>query len=278
MAEPERRITERLTLRFPIHVMGFGTADGDFTEDTETLVVNQGGARITLKHHVAADDTLRIVNLENHVEAEFRVVGPTRLQGEEVSEWGVECTEKDHNLWGIELPPPMAREGNDAGALLECRACKSQGFWPLTLMEVEVLDSTGEISRLCNKCAKTTYWTYADVTRRPREFSPTEPVAPTPRAAEIKKIVERRKFKRMLLRLPIYVKNQKGEEEVSKTDNVSKGGVAVPLAMELQVGDIVSVECPYTSGIPDILQKAEVRFRATFAFSDRRIYGLKYIR
>jgi PilZ domain-containing protein len=276
MAETERRTTERLALRIPIHVVGFGTADGDFTEDTETLVINQGGARISLKHHVAAEDTLRIVNQQTHSEAEFRVVGPTRLQGEEVSEWGVECTEKDHNLWGVQLPPPLPREGKDAGALLECRACHSQGFWPLTLMEVEVLDSTGEIGRLCNKCAKTTYWTYADVSRRPREFSPTEPVAPAPRAAEVKTFVERRKFKRMMLKLPIYVKNQKGEVEISKTENVSKGGVAVPLGMELQVGDIVSVECPHTSEIPDILQKAEVRFRAMFSFGERRLYGLQY--
>jgi hypothetical protein len=47
--------------------------------------------------------------------------------------------------------------------------------------------------------------------------------------------------------------------------------------MELQVGDIVSVECPYT-GVEDILQKAEVRYRATFSLSDRRIYGLQYVR
>ncbi|MGE5327177.1 MAG: PilZ domain-containing protein [Deltaproteobacteria bacterium] len=278
MAEPERRSTERLSLRIPIHVIGFGTADGDFTEDTETLVVNQAGARIALKHHVAADDTIRIMNADTHAEAEFRVVGPTRMKGEEVSEWGVECTEKDHDVWGLQIPAPMARDGKEAGALLECRACKSQGFWPLTLMEIEVLDSTGEINRLCNKCAKTTYWTYADINRRPRQFSPDEPVAPKPREAEIKRFTEKRKFKRMLLMMPIYVKNQKGEVEISKTDNISKGGCAVPLAMELQVGDIVSVECPHTSEIPDILQKAEVRYRAKFSFSDRRVYGLKYIR
>ena len=278
MPEPERRNTERLALRIPIRVIGFATADGDFTEDTETLVINQAGARIALKHHVVADDTVRVVNLQSHAEAEFRVVGPTRLKGEEVSEWGVECTEKDHDVWGVKLPAPLAREGKDAGALLECRACHAQGFWPLTLMEVEVLDSTGEIGRSCSKCAKTTYWTYVDVHRRPREFSPSEPLAPAPRREQIKEFKEKRKFKRMILKLPIYVRNQKGEEEISKTDNLSKGGVAVPLAMELEVGEIVSVECPHTSEVADILQKAEVRYRGTFPFDGRRLYGLKYIR
>lgn len=278
MAEAERRVSERLSLRIPIHVMGFGTADGDFTEDTETMVINRTGARIVLKHHVAADDTLRIVNLESHAEADFRVVGPTRLQGEEVSEWGVECTEKDRNLWGIRLPPPLPQVGPDAGALLECRACHAQGFWPVTLMEVEVLDSTGEIVRACSPCAKNTYWTYADITRRPREFSPSEPSAPKPREAEIRRIVEKRKLKRIGLKLPIFVRNKNGETEISKTENLSKGGLAVQLAMELHVGDVVSIECPYTSGTEDILQKAEVRYRATFSLSDRRIYGLRYVR
>ncbi|HET7840475.1 MAG TPA: PilZ domain-containing protein, partial [Terriglobia bacterium] len=112
--------------------------------------------------------------------------------------------------------------------------------------------------------------------RRPREFSATEPVAPKPREGQAKKLVERRKFKRMMLRMPIYVRNEKGEEEVSKTDNVSKGGLAVPLAMELKVGDVVSVECPHTSERPDILQKAEVRSRGQFPFDGRRVYGLQY--
>ena len=87
-----------------------------------------------------------------------------------------------------------------------------------------------------------------------------------------------RVYTKLSRKLPIFVRNQKGQEEVSKTENVSKGGVAVPLEMELQVGEIVSVECPHTSEVPDILQKAEVRSRATFSFGGRRLYGLKYVR
>ncbi len=278
MSVPEKRRTERLLLTLPIRVIGFNTASGDFTEETNTVVLNQAGARIALKHKVAAEDTLRVVNLQTMSEAEFRVVGPTCLKGPETTEWGVECLEKGHNIWNIELPAPPATASSEAGALLECRACRAQGFWPLTLMEVEVLDSTGIVNRQCTRCNKITYWAYADASRRPRQFAPGEPSAPAPREAEIQKQEEKRHDKRMTLRLPVLVRNEKGEEEESKTENVSKGGCAVSLAMDLKVGDPVSVICPYTPGGQNISQKGEVRQRGKFPFGGKYVYGIAYNR
>jgi PilZ domain len=278
MDQPEQRRSERILLSIPIRVIGLDTSGEDFTEDTKTLVVNHGGARIALQHKVAADDSVRIINLENYNEADFRIVGPTRLAGQEVAEWGVECSDAGRNIWGIELSPPLSSVDSEAGALLECRACQTQGFWSLTLMEVEVLNSTGAINRKCTKCNKTTYWTYADVSRRPREFPPGEPVAPAPREADVKKGIEKRREKRMGMKLPIMVKNERGEQEATKTENISKGGLAVSLAMDLMEGDKLSVVCPYTPGSQDIPQKAEVRRRATFPFGGKRLYGIRVIR
>ena len=278
MGQPEQRRSERILISIPIRVIGLETVSGEFTEDTKTIVVNEAGARIALDHKVAADDAVRIINLENYSEADFRIVGPTLLAGQEVAEWGVECTEVGRSIWGIQLPPPLSGQDSEAGALLECRACKAQGFWPLTLMEVEVLNSTGVINRKCSKCNKITYWAYADVSRRPREFPPTEPVAPAPREAEVKKGIEKRTDKRMGMKLPIMVRNERGEEEVTKTENISKGGLAVSLAMDLVEGDKLSVVCPYTPGSQDIPQKAEVRRRGMFPFDGKRLYGVRYIR
>lgn len=277
MDQPEQRRTERLTLSIPIRVMGTDLTGEAFTEDTKTLVINQAGARISLQARVAADDSVRIINLDNYNEADFRIVGPTRLSESVVAEWGVECSEPGRNIWGIELPPPLSREGPDAGALLECRACQSRGFWPVTLMEVEVLNSTGLINRSCTKCGKTTYWTYVDVGRRPRPFSPSEAVAPAPKEAETKKKMEKRREKRMGMKLPVFVRNAAGEEETAKSDNISKGGLAVSLAMDLKVGDQIQVICPYT-GSQDISQKGEVRQRARFDFGGKRMYGIRYLK
>ncbi len=97
MDQLEQRRTERLTLSVPIRVIGTDPAGEPFTEDTYTLVLNQAGARIALQHRVTPEDSIRIINLENYNEADFRVVGATRLSGTEAAEWGVECAEAGRN-------------------------------------------------------------------------------------------------------------------------------------------------------------------------------------
>jgi hypothetical protein len=77
--------------------------------------------------------------------------------------------------------------------------------------------------------------------------------------------------------LPILVRNQNNDQEIAKTDNVSKGGLGVCLAMELAVGDKLTVICPYEPAGQSIEQKAEVRWRSAFPFGGTRSYGLAYV-
>jgi len=275
MPETEKRSTERVLLRIPIRVTGFETDTGEFSEDTYTSVVNRAGARIALRRRVSVNDTLRIINLENYREADFRVVAPTGWVGTDVHEWGVECLEPGRNIWGIEFAAPLARE---AGALIECQECHRQVFWALTLMDVEVLEASGITQRHCGQCGKATFWMYADITRRPAEFPPPEVLALPSRPVVSEKEKEKRRNKRLAMKLPILVRTPFGQEEVSKTENVSKDGLAVSLSMDLAVGDVVRVVYPYTPGGDNIEQKAEVRRRAAFAFGGRRLYGMQLLR
>lgn len=277
MNQQEHRGTERLRLSIPIRIIGVDHEGVDFTEDTRTVVVNRAGARIAAKRGLIPGETIRLINLENYSEADFRVVGPMQPAGAEGDEWGVECVEAGRNVWGIELPPPLPAELMEAGALLVCRACQDQGLVVVSFMDVEVLESAGQIVHDCNRCGKPTFWTYAEVTRRPREFPPTEPVAPPSRIAATGKGLEKRKHKRLLMKMPIQIKNQKGEQEIGKTENLSIGGFAVSLAMDLNVGDNITVVCPYTPGGQNIEQKAEVRRRTQFTFGGMRVYGCRYV-
>ena len=278
MAETSQRSTERLLLTIPIRVLGLDRATGGFCEDTHTVVVNRTGARIVLKHQVFPGDSLRVVNLENSSEADFRVVGPTHLDGTQVTEWGVECLDPKRNIWGIEFSPPLAFGSSEVAALLECRLCGKKVMWLVSLMDVEVLDSTRMVPLDCPVCGKLTYWAYADIARRPREFSPSESTAPPLRPVEVEKQQgERRAHKRLGLKLPILVRSQRGEEEITKTENVTKGGAAAILAMDLSVGDKVKIVCPYTPGGQNIEQTAEVRWRDAYPFGFRRTYGFRYI-
>ncbi len=277
MNEAERRGTERLLLSIPIRVIAFGTRGSGFAEDTYTVEVNRAGARIALKHRVAPDDPLRIVNLQNYHEADFRVVGKTRLAAGEMAEWGVECLDSGRSIWGIDFPPPLRADDSRAGALLECQGCGKQSLCTLTPMEVTVLDSTGSIQRPCEACAQHSSWIPTDGIRSAKApDSPTSASTP-PSVKERDKNIERRAHRRLALKLPVLVRNHRGEEQIVKTENISKGGVAVCLPMMLEVSEIVTVVCPYTAGGQNVEQKAEVRRRANFITGERWLYGLKYL-
>lgn len=277
----ERRDTERILLKFPIRVSSFGEGAGAFTEETWTVEVNRTGARIALKHAVAPNDTIRIVNLENLREADFRVLDPVRLEQGEMVEWGVECMEPDHNLWDIKFSPPLQGPDNASGALLVCGDCGAQSFCNLQDWELDVLKS-GPLQRLCDKCECPTAWDYVDVGRRveaapqPTAAPTAAPVAPSVAVASAP-WMDKRQHKRLALKLPTLVRDEDGREEISKSENISKGGLAVSLSLVFEVGDIVTVCCPYSEGGQNFEQKAEVRHRRTFFHGERWIYGLHYL-
>ena len=274
----EKRNTERLLLSIPIRVTAFGGHDGGFSEETYTVEVNRDGARIALRHRVEAGDTLRIANLENLREADFRVVGRSRLEENGVSDWGVACLDTDRNIWEIQFSSPLKPQSNESGALVKCGDCGSESFSALRDWEVKSLDG-GSLQRFCEKCGGPSNWQYADGHRGIEDGRPTEP-PPKPETTAAKppplSWVSKRAFKRLAMKLPIMVRDQKGAQEVSKTECLSKGGLAVGLGLKLEVGDVVSVYCPYCEGGQNLEQKAEVRSRVTFFQGERWIYGLSY--
>ncbi|MBZ5514270.1 MAG: PilZ domain-containing protein [Acidobacteriia bacterium] len=272
----------------PVRVLAFGSSGGSFTEDTSTVEINRAGARIALKHRVAPGDDLRLINLENFAEADFRVVGPTRLDCGQVAEWGVECAERGRNIWGIDFPAPIGPEESHASALLVCQGCKREVLSVLSLMEVQMLEATGSLYRLCDQCGQLTSWVHANIIRQPRSPESTAEPSPAPAAEPSPPPepypvaqpggVERRAHKRLPIKLRILIRTYKGQEETSKTENVSKGGFAVALGSMLAVGEIVRVVCPYTAGAQDLVQKAEVRRRAVLTPGERWLYGMRYVR
>ncbi len=272
----EQRRSQRLRLGIPIRVIGFALGKDLFSEDTVTVEVNHEGALIKLNHRVVPKSDVRIINLESYKETDFHVVGPSRLEAGQIAEWGVEYIDKRHNIWGMDFPAVGTSEEQEEAAL-ECRACHKQDVKMVSQMEVDALNSTGILAILCDNCKKLTYWNYADPSRRPPELPPPDLVAP-PAAPKEEKGIEKRTSKRMGMKMAILVRNAKGVEEITKTEDVSKGGVGVSLSMDLTVGDQVIIVCPYSGHGPGFDQKADVRRRASFTFNDRRLYGFRYLR
>jgi hypothetical protein len=274
MAGEKKRSSERLMLSIPVRVWGYRSTSGEFTEDTRTSLVNRSGARIALQHRIAANDTLHLINLENHREADFRVVAPIAGSGQDIQEWGLECLEPGRDIWGIEFGPPLSGQ---TGALIRCQGCHKEVFSSLTTPEAEALKSTGVVERQCSNCNRLTDWVHSEVTRQAKELPSAAAVTPPPRPQVAVNPEDQRQDRRVGMKQPILVRGPHGQEEVSKTENVSQGGLALSLAMELNVGDAVRVLYPYSPGGQNTEQKAEIRRRANYAFAGRRLYGMRLV-
>jgi transcription elongation factor Elf1 len=277
-SERDRRREKRVRLSLGIRVLAFDEARGRFIEDTQTILVSPSGSLIGLKHQIFPADTIRIINLENMEEADFRVVGPSIVSETEVAEWGVECTHLGRSIWGAQYNEVLRSEGQQLEVELECKACHQKTVRLTSLLEMEVLEATGMVAFECSVCRKATYWTYADAGRRPKAFTTAEAVAPPPRVVPIRHKVERRSRKRVRLKMPAQVLNARGEQEICNTEDMSKDGAAIALAMELSEGDVVRIFYPYIPDGTNIEQKAVVRWKDPHPSDGRRYYGFRFVR
>ncbi len=261
----------------PIRVFGFDPGRIEFSEDTHTTAVGPRSVRLVLKNWVVMGEVLRVVNLENYSEADFRIVGPAEFKAQGESEWVMTCLDKGRNIWGSHAVfGPAADDG--PGPVLECLACHSREEFAVDPAENEVLESTGMIAARCIGCGRETYWTYADPSKRPPAFPVFDDVAPPARVYKTKGFENTRKHKRLPLRLPVLVRNANGKEEISVTENISMGGFATVLAMELETDQIVTILCPYSPTGQRIEQKAECRWGASVTCGGtKRFYGFRYL-
>lgn len=261
----------------PTRVYGFDSARGEFSEDVSVRVVTATGACLSLRHEVHSDDILRIINLETYFEADFRVIGPTRMNGSRVAEWAVDSLQKDRSIWSEDGRPKSEQPScEETPYPMQCRACGQEVCRVVTRMETECLNSTGIIGAPCDRCNKPTYWTFAEPARRPSAVSPFLAVAPPPRLERVKPFVDRRAHKRLKLELPILVRDAKGKEDLVRTENVSVGGFAVILTLDLAPGHAVTYICPYGGKGQQIEQQAECRWSAPVSAGGvQRFYGFR---
>jgi hypothetical protein len=272
----ERQNSAGVRGSFPLRVLSFDldNLEEGFSEDTQALTIFHSGACVPLRNPVSVGDFLRIVNLTNYSEADFRIIGSIGTTPEGVTIWGVERQEGRSNFWGTGGPSPSLQGAESLD--LQCRVCGKHTAQKLTPVESEVLNSTGLIALDCDICGKPTYWT--DPNRPPNESIVDEMVAP-PRRADQHKKIEKRTAKRSQMKLPILVRTEAGEQEIAKTIDISKLGVCLPLYMTLKIGETLGIVCPYDSPAGGIEQKAEVCWRSQYYNQDfPRMYGLRFVR
>jgi PilZ domain len=139
---------------------------------------------------------------------------------------------------------------------------------------VEVLETSGILSKPCDSCAKTTRWGYAE--KQVAMGAPAEEAAMLAEADRAARGVDQRRHRRVALQLPVLVRDYYGGREITKSENVSKGGFCFTSDKEYQVGEGVIVACPYSSTAQSIEVGAKIVRRTPIEGSDRNIYGVRY--
>lgn len=279
----ERRRSDRLTLTLPLTISGIDENGDEFECEAQTINVNRDGARILIPRLLRSGQQVKVVNKLSRREAVFRVAGPLAPLTEKGGEFGfmgpitldagrtadvagsraARTPDSSSSLWGIRFPPPVLGEETAPKALLACRDCKTIELAQTSLIEIEVLDSSGILTRLCSQCGSETPWGYA---------APDDGTQPGAEA----KGAERRRHRRVVLQMPVLIRDYFGGVEVTKSENVSKGGVGFASEKIYQLGEGVMIACPYDKSSHNIEVAGHIATRREISGTHRKLYGVRY--
>jgi len=275
----EKRRSDRLILTVPLWVMGSYPKGFPFIEDARTISLNRDGALIHIFHPLCAGQTVLVFSLVTRREADFRVVGPIAPFTEKGGDYGVECLKRQDNIWGIRFPSPPEGEPTDPKAVLECRKCHGVELVRLSLVEVEVLGTAGILPRHCRKCRANRSWGHPE-----QKIAMEGPRGEAEMFAEAEAQVraqaegtEYRRHRRVLLQLPVMIRNFAGETEITKTENASKSGFCFTSQKKYQVGEGLIVACPYNVTGRNFERPARIVRRLELEGLRRKVHGVRYV-
>ncbi len=247
-----RRRSDRISVSLPIQVRGADPKEKQLNEPSKTVEVGRTGTKFPLKAALRPNQKIKIGNIRRNTEANFRVVGKVSGPESDLNYWGAECLDSSPNFWGINFPPP--EEGDEAAGriLLECGTCTAQELSYLSDLETEVFSLTTRVVRECKPCAVWTEWfkpkpgteagtpvTGADAADSGKAGEAASPTA-EPKSS--------RASRRLSLKMSACILTREGEEEVVKTINISKGGLAVLSRAEYPKDTMLKVAFPYNEG------------------------------
>jgi hypothetical protein len=269
----EQRRTPRIMFSIPVSVRGVDDKGKPFETNARTITLNRHGARLQVPRSLKPGQTVQLTNQTNNAEAAFRVVGPISPPLDHVGEWGVECLHVDKNIWEIDFPP--SAEDNEAHILLACRICQSLSLQSLSLVEVEVLETAGLLTKPCLRCGDSTPWGYSqrafEVETRAYQAAVKEATGGFPTLA-----AERRKSQRKPAQLPVRVRDYYGEVDLAQTENISQEGFCFSSPRKYLVGQGIVVICPFDPAA----EKPEVRARVVRMEPgpgvEKHLYGVRY--
>jgi PilZ domain len=272
----EKRRSDRIMLTIPLSVQVTDEEGRPFQVDARTSVLNRQGGRIHINHRLRAGETVRIVNLLGRRSSDFRVIGPVSPFSDSGGEYGVEYLDVQENIWGIQFPPLGDGETAGSNALLECRDCHQVKLTSLSLVEVEVLQTSGILRKYCEHCGATVRWSYTE-----KKIAMSGPEGPGAQAGKDITVADsqgriRRRYTRVSLQLPVRIRDYDGGVEITRSENLSKGGLCFISDKTYQIGEGIMVTCPYNSTGESIEVRARVASYREIEGNPRRVYGVQF--
>jgi hypothetical protein len=142
-------------------------------------------------------------------------------------------------------------------------------------VEVQVLETSGIISRPCANCEVITPWGVAE-----KQVAMSSPPEETGMTEEVQQRVsggsDQRRHRRIALQLPVLLRDYYGGGEITKTENISKGGFCFVTEKTYHVGEGVVVVCPYDPRGQNIEVRGRVVRVRGIQGSPRKFYGVRY--
>jgi len=275
LGTPARK-SERVLLGIPIRVEGKDTLGNAFQESTYTLVVNRSGGLIAATHLLQPGAVIKITNLKNQISCSFEVVTRAARSLSGTPEWAVKCLEPEVEIWGVRFPT-RAEEPSQADlihVLLECQECFSQEMAALTVPQYRRLAAQSSLPRPCPICSATRDWRFGFIEVKVDEVLPSLP-APTGSGLTPQSEADKRRDKRLVVKLPLGVRLPDGSEETSTTENISKSGLCFACSLEMRVGERVYVRVGLDGEEEHRDIPARVMWRRPAKEKGRAFYGLK---
>lgn len=265
----EKRRSDRIMFSIAIAIRGTDPEGHPFVSGGRTITVNRHGARIQAAHPLHTGRTVQIVNQDTFEEADFRVVGPVSPPMEKVGEWGVECLDEKRNIWGIYFPAPTPEA--EARGLIECRKCHRIALTPLSIVEVEVLETAGILSKHCEACGSGTLQGYPEEKFK-KEFQALSALLPEARLPP----QDRRNYPRAAIQAPARVRDYYGQIDHPQTENFSKDGICFTTPKKYHLGQAVMILCPYSPTGDKRETRARVIREEPVPGTHRHLYGIRY--
>lgn len=276
----ERRRSERLWLTVPLHAEGTDSAGRDFKCQVRVINLSRHGARIQPPRELAPDQIIRLTSLDGNHQADFRVVGIIAPAGSLNREYGAECMDESQNFWQIEFPSPENVESEESRVLLECGKCNTMALLPLTLSEVQAVRSMGFVGKSCPTCSAVSLWKYAEIGTTQNHNGHHSQDSHSRPSSWISAAVDStgRNHRRVYVMMPMEIRDARGNQELTRTENISKCGFCFASDTNYEPGEIVTAI--FENAADSLTQKTElpaqiVREQAILG-ARRKLYGAIY--